>query len=132
MDDAETLRLLADHMEGGFLENIVGMFRHDSSLHRHLAGLMADERGRVRLGAVALAEELSEEHGQELRAQVPALGGLLGHGDPTIRADAAYLLGVIGSPDALPYLEAALREEEAGPVLDLMEETVRELRGRSR
>ncbi|GAB4390554.1 MAG: HEAT repeat domain-containing protein [Thermodesulfovibrionales bacterium] len=105
------LALIADYMEGGFLENIIDMFKHDRSLYRMLPGLMSDERGRVRLGTVALVESLKEEHPEEIAAAVPSVAALLKSPDPTIRADAAYLLGVIGRREALAYLREAAGDE---------------------
>jgi hypothetical protein len=107
MQDAGTLRMIADYMENGFLENIVDMFKHDRGLYAHVPALMADERSRVRIGITALVDELKALHSREINALVPALAPLLKHNSPTIRADAAYLMEVIGSEDALPYLRGA-------------------------
>jgi HEAT repeat protein len=121
------LALIAEYMEKGFLENIIDMFRHDRGLYEKLPGLMADERSRVRLGTVALVESLMEAHRDEIASSIPAIAGLLGHRNPLVRADAAYLLGVIGRGDAIPYLEAA-RGDEVRQVRDIVEETINELR----
>jgi len=43
------LRMIADHMENGFLENIIDMFRHDTTLYSLVGELIQDERVRVRL-----------------------------------------------------------------------------------
>ena len=55
---ADLVLLIADHMENGFLENIVDMFMHDSSLYKLTGSLIQDERVRVRIGITALMEEL--------------------------------------------------------------------------
>lgn len=99
--------MLADYMERGFLDNIIDMFKHDRSLYCHLPHLMSDERTRVRLGAVALIETLRGEHYEDIVRTIPPLAGPLRDENPTIRADAAYLLGIIGHRDALEYLKAA-------------------------
>lgn len=101
---------MADYMENGFLENIIDMFRHDRSLYGHLAGLMADERGRVRLGAVALIETLKDEHTEEIEGIIPGIASLLKNENPVIRADAVYLLGVIGHRDTIKHLSDALND----------------------
>ena len=59
--DAQSLiALIADHMESGFLENIIDMFRHDSGLYPLIGSLIQDERVRVRVGITALMEELKK------------------------------------------------------------------------
>jgi hypothetical protein len=66
-------RMIADHMEGGFLENIIDMFKHDRGLYSLVPHLMADERGRVRLGTVALIEALRDAHRKEIIDAIPYL-----------------------------------------------------------
>jgi HEAT repeat protein len=102
---------IGEYMEGGFLENIIDMFRHDRGLYRTVHLLMSDERGRVRLGTVALVEGLKDEHPEEIAGIVPEVARLLKDKNPTIRADAAYLLGIIGHPAALSYLGEAASDE---------------------
>lgn len=127
MQDDELLELIADHMEGGLLENIMDMFKHDRSLYRFLPGMMADERGRVRLGTAALVENLIDEHRNEINSQVPRVAELLRHEEPTIRGDAVYLLGVIGGKDSLKYLREVAQNEQLGPIRQVIRETIEEL-----
>jgi hypothetical protein len=126
MKGEEMLRMLAEYMEKGFLENIMDMFRHDRGLYAHLPGLMADERSMVRIGTVALVECLVQEHREENLNSVPAVAALLKHSNPMVRGDAAYLLGVIGDRRALGYLEGA-REDGIEQVREIVAETIREL-----
>jgi hypothetical protein len=129
MKDEDLIALIADHMEGGFLENIIDMFRHDLTLYRFLPGLVSDERGRVRLGAVALVESLRAEHLAEIEEQVPRIAALLYHEDAVVRGDAAYLLGVIGGDEALKHLREAEGHEKVEPVRQAIRETIEELEG---
>lgn len=121
-------QMIADHMEGGFLENIIDMFKHDRGLYSLVPHLMADERGRVRLGTVALIEALRDAHREEIIGTIPGIAALLKHPNPTIRADAAYLLGVIGHRDAIPYLREA-EGDENGLVGQIVRESLEELQG---
>jgi HEAT repeat protein len=121
-------KMIADHMEGGFLENIIDMFKHDRGLYSLVPHLMADERGRVRLGTVALIEALREIHQDEIIGIIPKIAPLLRHHNPTIRADAAYLLGIIGHRDAIPYLKGA-EGDENGLVGEIIRESLEELEG---
>lgn len=117
------IKMIADYMEQGFLENIIDMFRHDRSLYPVIGDLLADERGRVRLGAVALVEELKKEHEKEIVEVIPRIVRNLKNQDPTIRGDTAYLLGIIGNKDALPYLKEALDDKEP-MVKQVIEESI--------
>jgi HEAT repeat protein len=113
-------------MEGGFLENIIDMFRHDRGLYSLLDGLMSDERSRVRIGTVALVETLRDEHYEDIVGTIPKLCRLLKDPNPMVRADAAHLLGVIGHRDAVPYLKEAA-EDETEAVRQVIRETIEEL-----
>jgi HEAT repeat protein len=111
------LKMLTDYMEGGFLENIISLFRKDDSLYTLIGEMLADERGRVRLGTIALVETLMSENHDKVLTAIPGIGDHLKNPNPTIRGDAAYLLGIICHTDALPYLKEAEKDDH---------ETVRE------
>ncbi len=98
-------------MENGFLENIIDMFKHDNSLYLLLGDLLGDERMRVRIGTVALVETLVEEKVEHLQSAIPAVAQRLKDSNATIRGDAAYLLGIIGHRNALPFLREASGDE---------------------
>jgi HEAT repeat protein len=121
------LELIADHMENGFLENIIDMFKHDRGLYSIVPDLMSDERSRVRIGTVALIENLRDTHVDEVAALVKDVAGLLKNENPAVRADTAYLLGTIGHEDAVEYLKDAL-DEKVEPVRQVIVETIEELK----
>ena len=106
--------LLIEYMGNGFLDNIIAMFRRDRSLFRFVADMLGAGNLRVRIGTVALVEELAAEHGSELRAAVPGLIELLNHGNPTVRGDAASVLGTIKDRSARAALEACLQDSHPG------------------
>jgi len=110
MNDEEMRAMLIEYMEKGFLENIIAMMRQDPSTVRFIPDLLGDDVIRVRLGATALVEDLAKEHRQALAAAVPGLLVLLGHENPTIRGDAANVLGIIGDRSALPALKKLLED----------------------
>jgi len=123
--------MIADYMETGFLDNITEMFRQDSTLLGLIPFLMSDPRGRVRLGTVALVETLLNEYPREIARQVPELAILLRADHPTVKADAVYLMGIIGDSTAIPHLEAL--QEDANPqVRALVLETIEELAANER
>jgi HEAT repeat protein len=114
MQDHEMKAMLIEYMGRGFLENIIALFKQDSSLYRFVADMLGDESLRVRLGATALAEELVVEHREELRAAVPGIIGLLKHESPTLRGDAASVLGIIKDASAIDALRICLHDEHPG------------------
>ncbi len=120
-DTESTLKMLADYMEGGFLDNIIDMFRHDKNYYPYIGNLMGDERMGVRIGTFALVETLKGEDEGSVLLAIPGIAKLLQDPSSTIRGDAAHLLGVIGHKDALPCLTAAANDEH-----DLVRENVEE------
>lgn len=118
--------LIADYMERGFLENIVDMFRHDKGLYKIIGDLMKDERVRVRLGISALVETLAEEDSANISQSIPGIAGLLKDKSPVARGDAAYLLGIIGHRNALPFLTEVLNDED-GEVRIIVKEAIDEI-----
>ncbi|HDZ00401.1 MAG TPA: HEAT repeat domain-containing protein [Nitrospirae bacterium] len=120
-DTASMLKMIADYMENGFLDNIVDMFKHDKSLYPLIGDLIGDERSRVRIGTVALVETLKSEDGNNVTSAIAGIAEFLKTPNATIRGDAAYLLGIIGHRDALPFLKNNTNDEN-----ELVRETVEE------
>jgi hypothetical protein len=116
-------KMLADYMEKGFLENIIAMFKQDKTLFPLIGELIADERSRVRLGAVALVENLKITDFDNILSAIPGIAGPLKSPNPTIRGDSAYLLGIIGHKDALPFLLDASNDENE-LVREIAEESI--------
>ena len=120
-DTASMLKMIADYMENGFLDNIVDMFKRDKSLYLLIGNLIGDERSRVRIGTVALVETLKAEDGNNLTSAITGIAEFLKTPNATIRGDAAYLLGIIGHRDALPFLKDNTNDDN-----ELVRETVEE------
>jgi HEAT repeat protein len=131
MNESSDIRsMIADYMEKGFLENIIDMFRHDKGLYPLIGGLMTDERMRVRLGMTALVETLAKEDPDNISSSVTSISALLREQNPTTRGDAAYLLGIIGHSDALPYLEDISQDENV-QVREIVREAIEEIKGKA-
>jgi hypothetical protein len=103
-------KLIADYVEDGFLDNIVDMFKHDKSLYSYIGDLMRDERIMVRIGISALVETLREEDSEHISRALPSVIPLLEDQNPMLRCDAAYVLGIIGHKDAIPFLRKASQD----------------------
>ena len=121
--------LIADYMENVFLDNIVDMFTHDRNLYPIIGELLGDERSRVRLGTVALVEMLIEKDQDNIVKAIPGIAQVLKNPNPTIRGDAAYLLGIIGHNDTLPFLTGALHDENE-LVRQAVKESIEEIKKR--
>ncbi len=114
MQDYEMKSMLIDYMGKGFLENIIALFRQDSTVYRHIADMLGDDNIRVRLGATALVEELARDHRKELQSSVPGVVALLRHENPTIRGDAASVLGIIRDKTSAGALRECLQDSHPG------------------
>jgi hypothetical protein len=124
-DDIKTM--IADYMEKGFLENIIDMFKHDKALYPLIGELMTDERIRVRLGISALVETLAREDRNAIAGAIPGIADLLRNENPTTRGDAAYLLGIIGQCEVIPFLTEAADDDNPW-VREIVREAIEEVR----
>lgn len=130
IDPSALKKLIADHMENGFLENIIDMFKHDASLYAYAGELMKDERLGVRIGVSALIETLREEDPENISKAIPSLLPLLKDQNPIRRSDAAYLLGMIGNKDAIPFLREVENDENEN-VRIIVREAIEEIEAKS-
>lgn len=126
MEDGALRAMLIEYMGKGFLDNIIAMMKQDPSLVRFVPALLGDDAIVVRLGGTALVEELVRDRRDALAAAVPGLLELLGHENPTIRGDAANVLGIIGDPAALAPLRGLANDANTA-VRDVAREAVREI-----
>lgn len=126
-ENAAMIKMIADHMENGFLENIIDMFKHDKSYYPFIGEMLGDERMGVRIGTVALVETLKTEDIENVLLAIPGIAKLLKDSNATIRGDAAYLLGIIGHEDALPFLGYA-HNDENDHVREAVEEAIKEIK----
>jgi len=124
-------KMIADYMEGGLLDNIIDMFKHDESLYVYIAALLADERMRVRLGATILVESLAEQCPQNIPKVIPHILPLLKDQNPVTRGDAAYLLGNIGNEYVVRYLEEIADDEDTN-VRTIAREAIEDIRSASK
>jgi HEAT repeat protein len=129
-EDFDLKKMIADYMENGLLDNIVDMYKHDKSLYEYIGYLMSDERMRVRIGATALIETMKDEDPDNISKAIPSILPLLRKQDPVTKGDIAYLLGVIGSKETIPYLNDLLNDED-GNVRTIAQEAIEDIQGKS-
>jgi HEAT repeat protein len=112
IDPSDIKTMIADYMEKGFLENIIDMYKYDSSLYTYIGELMKDERLMVRIGISALLDTLKTEDPENISKAIPPILTLLKDKNPVLRSDAAYFLGMIGNKDIIPFLREAISDED--------------------
>ncbi len=112
VSDAELLQVMADFLNMGHVENIVAMYRQDNRYYEWTGDLLADERFAVRLGVSVLFEYLVEEDPDNVALAVPSLTRQLGNEKSWVRGEAASVLGIIGSPEALARVETMLDDPD--------------------
>jgi hypothetical protein len=122
MDDIsreDLLRVIGDFLEMGHVENIVAMFKKDDS-HYGLAGdLLRDERFAVRLGMAVLFEELVHIRPRDTAKAIASLLPLLTETAPALRGEAANILGIINTEEAIRPLKA-LRNDPDPQVAEIV------------
>ncbi len=95
--------------EGGYQK--AGLFiAEDTHRLKSLLTTVADPEADIdmRLGVSALLEAYANK--PELQNLLPQLAELTRHADHRVRADSCHLLGLTGSADARPYIEACITD----------------------
>lgn len=121
----DMLKVIGDFLELGHVENIVAMFKQDRGLYGLTGDLLRDERFTVRLGVAVLFEDLAGIRPGEVALAIPSLVPLLRENNPILRGEAATILGIIGSDDALMHL-AELEDDPDSQVHEIVADILRE------
>jgi HEAT repeat protein len=111
-EQAELITVIADFLEMGHVENIMAMFKQDTSLYALSGELLRDERFMVRMGMAVLFEEMKALRPQEVVLAIPALLSILAEETPWMRGEAVNLLAIIGTPEALIHLKPLANDPE--------------------
>lgn len=98
------LKTIADFLEMGHAENVVALFKKDTTMYSLSGDLLRDERFSVRLGTAVLFEELTQLRPQEVKLALPSLLPLLKEPDPFLRGEAANIIGIINAEEGLAHL----------------------------
>jgi hypothetical protein len=110
VSDDELRRVIADFLSLGHVDNIVAMCRQEPRYLLWTGLLLEDERFAVRLGVSVLFEHLAELCPQHLPLAVPGLIAQLSHPLAWVRGEAASVLGIIATEEALASLPVLLRD----------------------
>ena len=130
-EQIDLIKMIADYMEGGFLDNIIAMFRQDGNLYAHVGELLTDERMKVRIGVTALLETLKTEDPENVRKAMPYILPLLQNKNPVIRGDTAYLIGLIGNNEEIPALQKLIGDEDEN-VRSIVSEAIQDIQSNHR
>jgi len=103
-EEQELLKVIGDFLEMGHVENIMAMFKQDTSLYKLTGALLRDERFMVRMGVAVLFEELVKIRPEEVSLAIPSLLPLLKDETPWVRGEAVNILGTIGTSEALEQI----------------------------
>lgn len=124
VSDTDLQQVIADFLAMGHVDNIVAMVRQEPHYLAWTGRLLEDERFAVRLGVAVLFEHLVELCPQHLCLAVPGLKVQLAHPVAWVRGEAASVLSLIASEEALASLQALLHDPSPQVV-----ELVRDLLG---
>lgn len=116
MDDAtatkELIKVIADFIEMGHIENIVAMFKQEKKYYQYTGDLIRDERYMVRIGMAVLFEQLAETRRNDVSLAVPSLIPVLDEKTAYMRGDAATLLGIIDTEEAKKHIRRLIADPD--------------------
>jgi len=112
VSDEELLKVMADFLEMGHVENIVEMFKQDLRYYEWVGQLLTDERFAVRLGVSVLFEYLIEERPDDVELAIPSLSKALKHETPWIRGEAISVLSIIGIPPTTSIIQTMEKDPD--------------------
>ena len=110
VSDEELRRVIADFLALGHVDNIVAMMRQEPRYLAWAGLLLEDERFSVRIGVSVLFEYLAELCPHHLPLAVPGLVEQLRHPVDWVRGEAASVLGIIATQEALAALPPLLHD----------------------
>lgn len=108
----ELIKIIADFIEMGHIENIVAMFKQEKEYYQYTGDLIRDERFMVRMGMAVLFEQLAEVRKSDVSLAIPSLIPVLDEKTPYMRGDAATLLGIIGTGEAKKHLYKLINDPD--------------------
>jgi hypothetical protein len=126
VSDEELLKVIADFLEMGHVENIVAMFKQEPRYYQWVGTLLEDERFAVRLGVSVLFEYLIEDRPDEVHLAIPSLAKAIQHETAWVRGEAVSVLAIIASSDAVALVRTMVDDpapEVAGLARDIIEES---------
>jgi hypothetical protein len=112
VSDEELLKVMADFLEMGHVENIVAMYKQEPRYYDWTGEILADERFAVRLGVSVLFEYLLEDCPDDVDLAVPSLVRQLENPLSWIRGEVVNVLGIIGTQSAMTHVKAMVADQD--------------------
>jgi hypothetical protein len=103
---------LAARLEAGEAAQVARGCLAEGRLAPGLCSLVAAENFQTRLGAIVALQEVARQSPELAAAAVAQVAALLKDAEPRNRGDAAFVLGELGRPEALPHLERLLADRD--------------------
>ena len=125
VSDEELLKVIADFLEMGYVENIVAMFKQEPRYYQWTGDLLSDERFAVRLGVSVLFEYLVEERPEQIELAVPSLARALRNEASWTRGEAVSVLAIINSSESRALIKTMI-DDPAPEVADIAREILAE------
>ena len=125
VSDEELLKVMADFLEMGYVENIVAMFKQEPRYYQWTGQLLVDERFAVRLGVSVLFEYLVEDRPGDVHLAVPSLKKALQHQTSWARGEAVSVLAIIATDEAIALVKTVVDDpapEVAAVARDILSE----------
>ena len=113
VSDEELVRVMADFLAMGHVENIVAMFRQEERYFDWVDHFLEDERFSVRLGTAVLFEYLLADGSDAATPALPALERALHHAQPWVRGEAVNILRMLGTVKALELVADVKQDPDA-------------------
>ena len=121
ISEDELVQVITDFLAMGHVDNIIAMFRQDHNYYQWAGRLVTDSRYAVRLGIAVLFEQLKILEPEAVALAVPSLAGQLSHAEAWVRGEAANLLGIIGTAEALASVQT-LRNDPSRQVVEIVQD----------
>ena len=125
VSDEELLKVIADFLEMGYVENIVAMFKQEHRYYEWIGDLVKDERFAVRLGVSVLFEYLVEDCPEAINLAIPSLVQALQHTEARVRGEALSVLAIIATDEALDQVKTMIKDPNL-EIADLAREILTE------
>ena len=104
ISEDELVQVITDFLAMGHVDNIVAMFRQEPDYYQLAGRLVKDNRYAVRLGVSVLFEQLRILEPAAVTLAIPRLAEQLSSDQAWIRGEAASILAIIGTEEALSHI----------------------------
>ena len=120
-DIKEFTELLGVDLAANETDKVTTLFQFNKTLYETVGPLIKDERIMVRLGLNIVMDDLIATRPDDVHLALPSLIPLLNDESPTVRGDAADLIGMIGDKSQIAVLEPLLEDPHPQVVLIVQE-----------